>query len=49
MVDVLRPAMIVGNVTQTGATLNNPLVDLAGLGLYFIVALGISARFFRWS
>lgn len=49
MVDVLRPAMIVGNVTQTGATINNPLVDLAGLGLYFIVALGITARFFRWS
>src|SRR5579885_2947658 len=46
MVDVLRPAMILGNVSQT---LNNPLVDLAGLGLYFIVALVISARFFRWS
>jgi ABC-2 type transport system permease protein len=49
IVDVLRPAMVVGNVTQAGATLNNPLVDLAGLGLYFLVALGISARFFRWS
>jgi hypothetical protein len=49
MVDVLRPAMIIGNVSQANATLNNPLVDLAGLGLYFIVALVISARFFRWS
>ncbi len=49
MVDLLRPAMIIGSVSQTGATLNNPLVDLAGLGLYFIVALGIAARFFRWS
>jgi ABC-2 type transport system permease protein len=49
MVDILRPAMIIGNVTQTGATVNNPLVDLAGLGLYFLVALGIAARFFRWS
>jgi ABC-2 type transport system permease protein len=49
MVDVLRPAMIVGNVSQTGSTLNNPLVDLAGLGLYFLVALVISARFFRWA
>ncbi len=49
MVDVLRPAMIVGNVTQANVTINNPLVDLAGLGLYFIVALAISARFFRWS
>ncbi|HEY7349182.1 MAG TPA: ABC transporter permease [Ktedonobacterales bacterium] len=49
MVDVLRPAMIVGNVSQAGTTLNNPLVDLAGLGIYFIVALVISARFFRWS
>jgi ABC-2 type transport system permease protein len=49
MVDVLRPAMIVGNVSQAGATLNNPLVDLAGLGLYFLVALVVSARFFRWS
>ncbi len=48
MVDILRPAVVVGNVSQ-GNTLNNPLVDLAGLGLYFIVALGISARFFRWS
>ncbi len=49
MVDVLRPAMIIGNVSQAGATLNHPLVDLAGLGIYFIVALVISARFFRWS
>ncbi len=49
IVDVLRPAMIVGNVSQAGSTLNNPLLDLAGLGLYFIVALAISARFFRWS
>jgi ABC-2 type transport system permease protein len=48
MVDILRPAIIAGNVSQ-GNTLNNPLVDLAGLGLYFIVALAISARFFRWS
>lgn len=48
MVDVLRPAMVIGNVSQAGATINNPLVDLAGLGLYFIVALVISARFFRW-
>jgi ABC-2 type transport system permease protein len=47
MVDVLRPAIVTGMVQ--GNTLNNPLVDLAGLGLYFIVALGISARFFRWS
>lgn len=49
MVDVLRPAMLVGNVSQAGVTLNPPLVDLAGLGLYFLVALVISARFFRWS
>lgn len=49
MVDVLRPAMIVGSVSQPNTTLNNPLVDLAGLGLYFIVALVISARFFRWA
>jgi ABC-2 type transport system permease protein len=48
MVDVLRPAMIVGNVAP-GNTLNAPLVDLAGLGIYFIVALVISARFFRWA
>lgn len=49
MVDVLRPSMIYGNVAQANYTLNNPLVDLLGLGLYFIVALGIAARFFRWS
>jgi|ERR1051326_4852788 ABC-2 type transport system permease protein len=48
MVDVLRPAIIVGNVAE-GNTINNPLVDLAGLALYFIVALAISVRFFRWS
>ena len=48
MVDILRPAMIVGNVAQ-GNTLNNPLVDVAGLGIYFIVALILSARFFRWA
>ncbi len=49
MVDVLRPAMILGDISQTGATLNNPLVDLAGLGIYFLVALILSARFFRWA
>jgi ABC-2 type transport system permease protein len=49
MVDILRPAMILGSVSQPNTTLNNPLVDLAGLGLYFIVALIISARFFRWT
>jgi ABC-2 type transport system permease protein len=48
MVDLLRPAMIYGNVSSN-FTLNSPLVDLGGLALYFIVALIITARFFRWS
>ncbi len=48
MVDVLRPAMITGTITSIN-TINNPVVDLAGLGVYFLVALALSARFFRWS
>jgi ABC-2 type transport system permease protein len=48
MVDVLRPAMLTGMLTSSN-TLNNPLVDLAGLCVYFLVALAIATRFFRWS
>jgi len=48
MVDVLRPAMLQGTVSSAN-TLNNPLLDIAGLGVYFLVALIISARFFRWA
>jgi ABC-2 type transport system permease protein len=49
MVDLLRPAMLVGNFSQANSTVNNPLIDLAGLAVYFIVALIVTARFFRWS
>jgi ABC-2 type transport system permease protein len=48
VVDILRPAMLTGNIA-TGTTWNNPLLDLAGLGLYLVVILVITARFFRWS
>jgi len=48
VVDVLRPAVIAGSVSA-GATGNNALLDLAGLVLYLIVFLAITARFFRWA
>ncbi len=48
MVDILRPAMIVGHLAQ-GTTINSPVADLIGLGVYFIVALIIAVRFFRWT
>jgi hypothetical protein len=46
IVDLQRPAIVSGTVTAT-TTWNNPLLDLAGLGLYLVVFLALTARFFR--
>jgi ABC-2 type transport system permease protein len=46
VVDVLRPALIVGNVAP-GTTWNHPLLDLAGLGVYFVALLAVTTWLFR--
>ena len=46
VVDLLRPAAIVGNVA-TGNTWNNPLLDLAGLGVYLAALLALTTWLFR--
>ncbi|HEX8033728.1 MAG TPA: ABC transporter permease [Ktedonobacterales bacterium] len=46
VVDILRPALIVGNVA-TGNTWNNPLLDLAGLAVYFVALLAATTWLFR--
>ncbi|MGO8947007.1 MAG: ABC transporter permease [Ktedonobacterales bacterium] len=48
IVDLLRPAIVTGTVAA-GTTWNSPLLDLAGLGLYLVVFLVLTARFFRWT
>lgn len=46
VVDIVRPALIAGNVA-TGTTWNNPLLDLAGLGIYLAVLLAVTTWLFR--